>query len=40
MFKRSGVLVTDPATPIAPSGHDEIERLLAIATACGMRIFV
>ena len=40
MFHRTGVLVTEPATPIAPPGHDEIERLLAIAPEYGVRIFV
>jgi quercetin dioxygenase-like cupin family protein len=40
MFRRTGVLVTDPTTPIAPPGHDEIERLLAVAPEYGVRILV
>ena len=38
MFQRTGVIVTDPATPITPTSREEIERLLKIAPEYGIRI--
>ena len=40
MFQRTGVIVTDPTTPIQPPSHEEIERLMKIAPEYGIRILV
>ena len=40
MFRRTGVIVTDPTTPIRTPSHEEIERLIKVAPEYGIRILV